>query len=258
MTQFIRLPLATDEPLANSLLFPEAQPAPAADNASGNSAQATLEASSDEDGDLPMNEPARVSGTQFRCDDPSSSRIVAAQSPSAPAPHERLAELVRNHSRSVWRALRRLGVAVDLLDDATQEVFIIVSRKLAFIEEGAERSFLYGTALRVAANLRRSNQTRVHHRLSEAEVSLWPSEPDTEQLVHRKHLRELLDQILDRMSDDLREVFVLFELERLTRSELSELLHLPAGTVASRLRRAREFFEVACAKLRDFPEGGPR
>jgi RNA polymerase sigma-70 factor (ECF subfamily) len=171
---------------------------------------------------------------------------------------DRLASLVRDQSRNVWRALRRLGVPFDLLDDATQEVFIIASRKLCFIDEGAERSFLYGTALRVAANLRRSRQAQRHDPLGDDDIRLGQAQPDTEQLVHRKHLRELLDHILDKMPDDLREVFVLFELEKLTRNELADLLGLPAGTVASRLRRAREYFEGACEKLREFPEGGPR
>jgi RNA polymerase sigma-70 factor (ECF subfamily) len=262
MTQLIALPLATNEPRADALLFPEARTAPPADRASGNSSEDLNESEISEHDDIEslMNEPARHSGMHIHCDDraPSSSRLVLATPQKAPSSHERLSALVRDQSRNVWRALRRLGVPVDLLDDATQEVFIIVSRKLAFIEANAERSFIYGTALRVAANIRRSRQAQVHDQLSESAISLWPSEPDAEQLVHRKHLREMLDQILDQMSDDLREVFVLFELEKLTRSELAELLSLPAGTVASRLRRAREFFEQACERLRDFPKGGPR
>ena len=191
---------------------------------------------------------------------PCSSRLLRGQAQSRiPAQSsDRLVSLVRDQSRNVWRALRRLGVPVDLLDDATQEVFIITSRKLCFIEAGAERSFLYGTALRIAANLRRSRKAERHDPLGEGDTTLWQTEPDTEQLVHRKQLRELLDHILDAMPDDLREVFVLFELEKLTRSELADLLGLPAGTVASRLRRARELFEDACEKLREFPEGGPR
>ncbi len=259
MTQFISLPLATSEQRADVLLFPESRSAQPAERDSGNSPHHGGHALLDDTEETPpMNEPARRSGTHFRCDDPSpsSSRLVLAKSQPSVAPQERLAELVREQSRNVWRTLRRLGVPVDLLDDATQEVFIVTSRKLAFVEEGAERSFLYGTALRVAANVRRSRQARVHDPLNDS-LSL-SSEPDAEQLVHRKHLRELLDQILDEMPYDLREVFVLFELEKLTRTELADLLHLPAGTVASRLRRAREFFETACAKLRDFPKGGPR
>jgi len=262
MTQLIALPLTTDEPRADVLLFPEARCASLADRASGNSPQELHETELSEHDDLEslMNEPARRSGTHFHCDDssPSSSRLALATPRQAPVSHERLSALVRDQSRNVWRALRRLGVPGDQLDDATQEVFIIVSRKLVMVDEGAERSFVYGTALRVAANVRRSRRLREHDSLTESNLSQWPSEPDAEQLVHRKHLRELLDQILDAMSDDLREVFVLFELEKLTRTELAQLLGLPAGTVASRLRRAREFFEAACEKLREFPEGGPR
>jgi RNA polymerase sigma-70 factor (ECF subfamily) len=171
---------------------------------------------------------------------------------------KRLAELVRDQHRSVWRALRRLGVPVGLLDDATQEVFIIASRKLDYVARDSIRSFLYGTALRVAANFRRSRQARGHAPLDEVESSEWQPQLDAEHLVQQKQLRELLDQILDSMSDDLREVFVLFELEKLTRIEMSELLGLPAGTIASRLRRAREQFEDACERLRALPRGGRR
>ena len=260
MTQFITLPLPTNEPQADTLLFPEARPASPAVRASGNSPLDTDEAMLEgkDDGEI-MNEPVRRSGMQLRCDDPSpsSSRLVLARSEAALGPDERLGELVREQSRTVWRTLRRLGVPVDLLDDATQEVFIIVSRKLACVDTGAERSYLYGTAVRVAANFRRSRQAQGHDPLTDS-LSLYTSDPDAEQLVHSKHLRELLDQILDEMPDDMREVFVLFELEKLTRSELADMLHLPAGTVASRLRRAREFFENACEKLRGFPEGGSR
>jgi RNA polymerase sigma-70 factor (ECF subfamily) len=47
------------------------------------------------------------------------------------------------------------------------------------------------------------------------------------------------------MSIDLRAVFVLFELEQTTLSEIAVLLDVPRGTVASRLRRAREYYESA-------------
>ena len=262
MTQLTVLPLSTDEPRADALLFPEARSAHSAVDASGNSPSSDPpEAFAEADDREPLpSEPVRHSATFGRHDQqvPSSSRLLAADAPPNLATKNRLIAIVREQSRNVWRALRRLGVPVDLLDDATQEVFIIVSRKLYFIEPGAERSFLYGTALRVAANLRRTQKARRFDALDETDRRLWQREPDAEQLVHQKHLRELLDRILDTMPDDLREVFVLFELEKLTRNELAELLSLPPGTIASRLRRAREFFEDACEKLRECPEGGPR
>jgi RNA polymerase sigma-70 factor (ECF subfamily) len=272
MTQLTVLPLPTDEPRADALLFPEVHAAAAHVNASGISPisgeRAHQLSNEFEETEMPS-EPGRNSAMVPRCDDaeewlknhtptPSSSRLVVVQAEAPATSDDRLVAMVRAHSRNVWRALRRLGVPVDLLDDATQEVFIVASRKIDFIEDGAERSFLYGTALRIAANLRRSRQVQRHDQLSDNDTNLWQTEPDQEQLVHRKHLRELLDQILDKMPDDLREVFVLHELEKLTRNELADLLGLPAGTIASRLRRARELFEDACEKIRDFPEGGPR
>ncbi len=271
MTQLTVLPLPTDEPRADMSLIPEARSAPRAVDASGISPDPDGTGFDEEPDTLPS-VPQRHSAMYGRHDLTSAPRLVATRVQTSrrgeiagrpvgeiwSRSSARLVAIVHEQSRNVWRALKRLGVPVNQLDDATQEVFIIVSRKLYTIEEGAERSFLYGTALRVAANLRRSKQARSFDALRETDISLWQKDPDTEQLVHRKHLRELLDQILDNMPDDLREVFVLFELEKLTRNELAELLSLPPGTVASRLRRAREFFEQACEKLRGFPEGGPR
>jgi hypothetical protein len=51
-----------------------------------------------------------------------------------------------------------------------------------------------------------------------------------------------LDSALGELAPELRTVFVLFELEERTMAEIAELLQIPSGTVASRLRRAREQF----------------
>jgi RNA polymerase sigma-70 factor (ECF subfamily) len=48
---------------------------------------------------------------------------------------------------------------------------------------------------------------------------------------------------------DLRAVFVLFELEEMPTAEIAEALELPTGTVASRLRRAREEFRRIAARV---------
>jgi RNA polymerase sigma-70 factor, ECF subfamily len=169
----------------------------------------------------------------------------------------RLTELVRSYSPLAWRALRRLGVSPNALDDATQEVFIVISRHLGTIEPGRERAYVYSTALRVAANHRRCLRARREDSLEALERPL-PSEPvDMDHLLDRKRMRELLERVLCSMPDELREAFVLFELEGLSRTELAETLALPAGTVASRVRRAREYFERVCAELRPLHQGAP-
>jgi len=55
--------------------------------------------------------------------------------------------------------------------------------------------------------------------------------------------------VLSNLPDKLREVFVLFELEEFSVREISNMLELPQGTVASRLRLARECFRVEVAGL---------
>ena len=67
-------------------------------------------------------------------------------------------------------------------------------------------------------------------------------------LLEQKRHRELLDRILDTLTQDLRTAFVLFELEDLSVPEIAEVLEIPTGTVASRLRRAREQFGAALTR----------
>lgn len=164
-----------------------------------------------------------------------------------PAP-ERLAGLVRAHYGFVWRLLRRLGLGQGDADDAAQQVFLSAQAKLGGVAPERERSFLYGVALHVGARARRSLGRRREEPL-EAAGEREASEPNAEQLLEKREARALLDRILDEMQDDLRVVFVLFELEELGAPAIAELLELPVGTVASRLRRAREDFESRVQRL---------
>lgn len=156
-------------------------------------------------------------------------------------PPARLAKLVSEHLDFVWRSLRRFGVHEADVDDATQRVFLVANDKLSRIEEGRERAFLIGIATRIASHARRGYQRRelLEQRLS---TSPHPVNPNPEELTQQRQARELLDRTLDGMPEDLRAVFVLFELEELSVDEIARLLTLPRGTAATRLRRAREVF----------------
>jgi RNA polymerase sigma-70 factor (ECF subfamily) len=166
---------------------------------------------------------------------------------------ERFTRLVESHFDFIWRLLRRLGVPSAEADDAAQEVFLVASRRLSVIREGSERAFLFGTALRVATKVsQRRRRLNELDSVAAQEPSAPPAAPD--ELVERRRARELLDAILEAMSEELRLVFVLFELEELTIVEIAALLEIPQGTAASRLRRARGEFQArverAKARLR--------
>jgi RNA polymerase sigma-70 factor (ECF subfamily) len=166
---------------------------------------------------------------------------------SAGAQDERLAELVAQELDFVWRSLRRLGVPAAHVDDAAQHVWLIVMRKLPAITVGRERSFLFGTAIRVAAEVRRKLG-----RSREVTEPIEPIDPGpgAEELLAARRARLVLDEVLDSLPDELRVVFILYELEEQTAAEIAELLSLPPGTVASRLRRARAAFDAVVKRLR--------
>jgi len=137
----------------------------------------------------------------------------------------------------------------DHADDAAQQVFVVASRRLDSIQLGSERSFLFGTAMRVASDIRRSAAYRreVAHPDPAAELE-GGHRPD--ELVDQLRARVLLDTVLDAMDLELRAVFVLFEVEEMTTTEIAELLEIPHGTVASRLRRARQDFQSRIERMR--------
>jgi RNA polymerase sigma-70 factor, ECF subfamily len=159
-----------------------------------------------------------------------------------------VSELVRREFRFVWRLLRRLGLAESDADDAAQQVFLIAERRFGDIRPGRERSFLYTTALHVASKARRGVERRREDLGPEVEPE--PDQgPSLEDLVDRRRARELLDSLLDRLPLDLRAVFVLHEIDELSTAEIAEVVGVPVGTAASRLRRARELFAERVRRL---------
>jgi RNA polymerase sigma-70 factor (ECF subfamily) len=124
--------------------------------------------------------------------------------------------------------------------DASQRVFWAAARRIDDVPDDRARAFLFGTARRVAADFRRLSRRLVP--TDEGEGMVDAAAPTTEELVDQKRARELLDGLLDRLEDDLREVLVLQEGEGMSLSEIADLLEIPLGTAASRLRRAREEF----------------
>lgn len=155
---------------------------------------------------------------------------------------DRLNRLFEENLDFVWRSLRRLGVPLSTVDDATQQVWLIVAKRLPEITVGSERSFLFGTATRIASDIRRSLARRREVSGDAAPDWVDPA-PHAEELLERQRARVVLDELLDDLPDELRAVFILYELEEQTATQIAELLGIPTGTVASRLRRARAEFE---------------
>jgi len=163
-----------------------------------------------------------------------------------PAGERRLRALVDAHIDFIWRSLRRLGLSSADADDGVQKVFWVAARKLDAIEKGKERAYLFGTAQRVAHDVRRAASRRPE--TVTEDVDMADPAPGPEESADRRRTRAVLDEVLDGMPLEVRTVFVLFELEELSAPEIAALIDAPLGTVASRLRRGRELFRAAAAR----------
>jgi RNA polymerase sigma-70 factor (ECF subfamily) len=166
------------------------------------------------------------------------------------AAQARLRAAIDAHYDVVWRFLRRMGVREAVVEDAAQQVLIVFARRIQSVDAGAERSFLLGTALRVAADFRKQ-AARQREVTDERALGGWaadPRGPDDE--LDERRARLLLDGVLARMEEDLRAVLVMCDLEELTMADVATSLAIAPGTVASRLRRARAAFQELVDEVR--------
>ncbi len=172
--------------------------------------------------------------------------------PPGPPPvlnrEQRLRAMVDQHVNFVARVLRNAGTPDAEIDDEVQRTFITAARRLDDVRPGAEKGFLFKIALNLAAHARRTMARRREVLAEEA-----PERIDTlatpEALTDQKRMRQLLDGVLDKMDESLRVVFVLYEFEEMNMSEIADVLEIPRGTVASRLRRARAEFRERVGAL---------
>lgn len=155
---------------------------------------------------------------------------------------QRLCHMVENYGNFIARTLRNLGVSSAELDDCAQKVFIIAARRITDIENGKEKAFLFRCAQNTAAHYRRS-LARKREVSDENLVESFDPELQPDVISQRRRYRRLLDDILSKMEEPLRAILILHAFEEMTMAEISTMLDIPAGTVASRLRRARTVFK---------------
>lgn len=156
--------------------------------------------------------------------------------------------LYRAHLGFVWRTLRRFGVTDAWLEDATHEVFLVLYRRMDDLDPDKARAWLYATARRVAANLRRSDERSKRR----AEMAAKPVPfPSADTLLQRSEAVLLIEAFVDSLPAPQAEVFLLGHIEGLKLREIAELLACPLGTVNSRLRSARASFREYLRRIHE-------
>lgn len=150
-------------------------------------------------------------------------------------------EIYAAHFAFVWRILRTFGVADAALEDAAQDVFVVVHRRLPEFEgRAAVTTWLFAIARRVAGGYRRRRTTETLDPTHEPAGTA-----DTFADFSRAEATATVLAILDTLDEDKRIVFALVELEQLSVPEVAKVLELNLNTAYSRLRLARQAFESA-------------
>lgn len=178
------------------------------------------------------------------------SLVKDLEAPTYPA----LEEFVRFYRANfdvTWRTLLRLGVEHRDCEDATQEVFTTACLRWNSLRDRAlRRAWLFGITRRVAYRFRRTRARSNRREHAFAQVSSL-----AEQGVGADRRRDALDeltQFLDRLDERKRAVFVLGEIEQLTRQELGDALCINPNTAYSQLQAVRREFR-ACLGERQTP-----
>lgn len=184
---------------------------------------------------------------------PDTGLALPAEVEKAPAqavePKLRFEQIFRDYFGFAWTGLRRLGVGQASLDDAVQDVFLVVHRRLAdFQRRSALKTWLYGIMLRVAHDHRRSRQRKGEGQPLDESLGLMDQRPGPQEAAVRAEGLRLLERLLEGMDEEKRDVLVLADLEQLSAPEIAEIVGVNPNTVYSRLRAAREQFNEAVAR----------
>jgi RNA polymerase sigma-70 factor (ECF subfamily) len=156
-----------------------------------------------------------------------------------------VAEVYEAHVDYVFRCLRSLGIREAHVEDAVQDVFLVVNDKLAAFDGKAKlRTWLYAIVIRIARRYRerQAREPRVAADEQSHDRSAEHSYLSREQLL-------MAQRALDALSDEKREAFVLAEVEQLSAPEIATITFTPLNTVYSRLRAARMEFERRITQL---------
>ena len=144
------------------------------------------------------------------------------------------------HFDFVWRSLRMLGVPAEIVEDAVQDTFSVVSHKLAEFEgRSALRTWLFAILQRVASNHRRT-QRRKLQRLEPLFDVAASREPTPHAHAEAVETLDVIERYCDTLDAERRAVFVLALLEEVSAPEVAEALGIPVNTVYSRVRTLRD------------------
>jgi RNA polymerase sigma-70 factor, ECF subfamily len=171
---------------------------------------------------------------------------------AAPVEDLDVSSVFRRHGHDVERWAARLGGPLVDAEDVTQEVFLVVQRRLRELDaEASLTSWLYKITQNIATSRRR--RERLRRWLRGAAVDYARDLPASglspvEEMERREAAAEVY-AALDSLGEKYRSLVILFEIEGLSGEAIAKLCSLPLATVWIRLHRGRKRFRARYEEL---------
>lgn len=175
---------------------------------------------------------------------------------------EAFAQLMRDNEKRIYNlTLRMTGNPEDAMDLA-QEAFLNAWRGLKFFKgDSAFSTWVYRLASNACIDHLRRKKRRQDISVPmpvDEEDDTAPEIPDErfqpEQELERQELRRTVAAGLEQLSDEHRQVLVMREINGLSYQEIGDILDLEAGTVKSRIARARNSLRKILVKSGNFSD----
>ena len=156
----------------------------------------------------------------------------------APARTATFDDVYTAYAGFVWRVLRGMGVSEVQVEDAVQDVFMVVHRRLSeFDGLGSIKTWLFQITYRTACSHRRKLRRAHEHEPFDDKLQSSVRTPAEE--AESRETLSLVADLLGGLDDDKRAVLVLADIEEMTAPEIAVVTGTPLNTVYTRLRRAR-------------------
>ena len=167
------------------------------------------------------------------------------------------AAIYQRHRDVVYRFARLMSGSDATAEDVTQEVFVTLIHTMVTYEpqRAGLLTYLYGVARNVTRNRLRRDRRFVA--LDTAAAAPSPASDDPHDAASRAQERALLRRAVLSLPSRYREVIILSGVHGLAYAESARILHVPVGTVRSRLSRGRQLLaarlDAAAAPARPSP-----
>jgi RNA polymerase sigma-70 factor (ECF subfamily) len=207
------------------------------------------------DTDCPRNEDNEVPGEYFLIGTGSDEELLEAVARGA---SEAMGALYKRHGGLIYRFALRMSGQKWIAEEVTQEVFLAMMKQARNFDprRGALSTWLCGMARNMVWKQMRDDKRFESMIDLDVEGEASPAEDSLHLVLDRKEAVALVRSGIEELPAAMKEVVVLCELEELSYEDAARILHLPIGTVRSRLHRSKErlakiLTERGKAKIKD-------